>query len=71
MITNVKIFKDVNNKKDIIGTYKLILILEKYEPTNYCLGVFDVNNKMMQYYFDLNDVVYQKEDSDEGKNILL
>jgi hypothetical protein len=25
---------------------------------------------MMQYYFDLNDVIYQKEGNDEGKNIL-
>lgn len=70
MITKFKIFKDVNNKKDLIGIYKLVLILEKIEPTNYNLGVFEIGNKMVQYYFDINDFVLEKEDNDENKNIL-
>jgi hypothetical protein len=70
MITKFKIFKDVNNKKDLIGIYKLVLILEKIEPTNYNLGVFEIDNKMVQYYFDINDFVLEKEDNDENKNIL-
>jgi hypothetical protein len=70
MVTKFKIFKDINNKKDLIGIYKLVLILEKIEPTNYCLGVFEVNNKMIQYYFDTNDFIIEKESGNESEDIL-
>jgi hypothetical protein len=70
MTVKVKIFRDVNNKKDLIGMYKLFLILEKFEPTTYCLGVFEINGKMLQYYFDLNDIILQEEGNNETKDIL-
>lgn len=53
----VKIYEDVNSKNTLIGTYELLMLIEKIND-QYSLGLFNVgNNQMKKYYFDENDII--------------